>query len=355
MRNSRYKRTIAEAIGTPTPTPTPGVPSALILTQTSADGTAPFNWTIEIVDDSIAAGQFLRTQTSADGLKNPDGTFTNPTQDLEQMLEPADFADSDLDGFPDMTVDGFTTPSGTFELIQWVEEDDELGTIMGLMSNTIGDTIIEAAAKLFDTTGFNKDNAVLVDPSTLLTATATANTNAARFARATLEAVTDKWHAEFEIATMDAVTSPRNGNINIAVCGNVQNFDTVGTNPGASSNEGMTLVGKIGSGFLTAYRNGGTQSLTLPGGATVAVGDIVILEGNRLTNVVDVYYYDLSAGTSSLIGSITLTGVYIPADWYVACGGFSGHLAAPNKDGVTFNPGSSPFIRTPSSGYSYYA
>lgn len=117
--------------------PTSGI-SAPIIAQTSADGASPFNWSINFPDSTIAAGMFLRTQTSADGLTESDGSYTTPIQDLVQQLFPDDFEDP-------IVIAGFVTPEDTFYLQQRIEADDGPDTFVSPWSNELTETIVPPA------------------------------------------------------------------------------------------------------------------------------------------------------------------------------------------------------------------
>lgn len=337
---------------------TAGAPTGItapILTQLSADGAQPFNWSINFPDDTIAAGMFIRTQTSADGIKDVDGAYVTPTQNLLQQLVPGDFEDSDLSGSPDLVITGFSTPSGLFYLQQRIEQDDEIATINSPWSNELSETIVVSAAKFFTATGVNKSQYTTITNNDL-TATCHANLNAPALVRATLEAANNQFHIEFLIVGMDRVSATPQGNFICGLTDATTNFNTSNPVPGITVNiPGFSARVRHDQTTMSVGTNNAATNHNLPGVAIAANGDAIILEVTVSTGVVNVYYYRASTGISTFIVTKTIAGIYIPADYYAFAGGYRGHLAAPNKDSVTMNPGSSAWLMTPNTGFTYYA
>lgn len=167
--------------------------------------------------------------------------------------------------------------------------------------------------------------------------------------RPTAPASVGKFHVEW------VINHVRN-TLWVGVCdsGSITSFATFnGSIPGSSSVPGMSI--RVTPGVpagVDATFNGSTVTWSLPG--NWAVGDAVILEVNETTNVVDVYFYRTATGTSTKIGTATLSGVYIPAAWYSFGAGGQGDGTTGNSDCATYNPGNSTFLMTPSATYAAY-
>lgn len=131
--------------------PNPGVISAPVYSQASAPGSSPFLWDMQIVDNSAAAGDVQHIQISTDGLRNSDGSFTNPTQDITKQITPSEFAGDtgnwSANAYPPPSTP-FVTPAGQFYFVGRIERYTETGTLASpWATNVLTETVVGQTTK----------------------------------------------------------------------------------------------------------------------------------------------------------------------------------------------------------------
>lgn len=318
-------------IGPAVPGPSPI--SAPVLTQTSADGAAPFTWQAA-VDNTVAVGDIWRLQVAQEADFDP--LLLNATK----IVSPAEFeggatsfADWLSSAYPPPSA-SFNTPSGEFWMRMYVERYVELTagnpqTIQSPASNVLNEIITAASTVLHTVTGVNK-NQYLNMPAPLSSLGAnrsfqgTNGVGANMLVRAT-NPVNGKRVVELKILAF-------NGEIVFGVSNGTEALGpTVYPNPGETSPGANIRLGSVDTNF---YRNGGAASTGVP----AAVDDIIAMEIDTVANTIA--FFRNSAGSNTTIVAATTLTSQIPATYYV--------IAGTRSDGqAELNFGQEALVRTP--------
>lgn len=326
------------------------------VTNVSASGTAPL--ILSLSDGDYVAGKYLEWEF-ASGLSpttNANGSYTTPTQHGVTFIDGDSWARLDL-------ALGYNDPSGAFSFHCRVLRDNETGAeTISYVDNALNtitftadvggwgsytDTITGSVAKLASSTGPNKSRFITVS-TPFFQSYHNANVGSVSAARATTAATNSKFHAEFRIDGWNS----SGGKVSCGITDGTRNLDVgngamaSGTEPGAGGTAGMMI--QVASGVTSLL------GVTIP---AAAVGDYIIIEADKATNIVKTYYWSLSANalanSGNPVNTRTLTGTQIPAAWYIWSGGVKGQAGGSNSDKLTFFPETTKMAY--SSGYSYYA
>lgn len=298
-------------------------------------------------DATVYAGMWIHFQRASDS------GFTTSVVNYYAMMDGASW-DAGSETYPSQAPFGladFVQPTGTyFERVRFeTSPGDSTTNSVGPWSNSITDTIIASTAVLASTNGVNKSQYLNISNGNK-SWIHNANVGVICLVRATIAAQSVKWHAEFKY---DGIAATGTWSCGVTDSGSVTSF--VGfVQPGSSSVPGLTCSMNSAGTQLVVYSNGSSSSPSLPGGTIPVVGDAVVLEGDKSANQVKVYYYRQATGISTLMATVTLTGVYIPAAWFVCGGGATGTGTLATSDSGTFNAGASTFLMALTSGYSIY-
>lgn len=300
-------------------------------------------------DATVYAGMWIHFQRASDS------GFTTGLVNYYAMMDGASW-DAGSETYPSQAPFGladFVQPTGTyFERVRFeTSPGDSTTNNVGPWSNTITDTIVASTATLSPTTGVNKSQYLNISNGNK-SWIHNAAVSAPCLDRATIAAQSTKWHAEFKY---DGSGASGTWYCGVTDSGSVTDFSTFNsTRPGQTSVPGLTCGFASAATALTIFFNNTSSSPALPGGTVPVVGDAVVLEGDKSINQVKVYYYRQATGISTLMATVTLTGVYIPVAWFVFGGGAVGTGTQATSDSGTFNAGASTFLMALTSGYSIY-
>jgi hypothetical protein len=312
--------------------------TAPVYTNTAAAG-APLEGTVTMGSD-IYEGFELQIQRSTTGAKNPDGSYTSPTMDILHEVTPSECAALRITNAA-LIPDGYTETAGTwYQQCRWVRADGQ----MSPWSNELTGTVVTSVAELATTNGADKSQYVSVTgtPKLIFEGTSNLGTNVCIGVRTTTEAQNDLFHFEVEVLAFRTDASP--GSIFVGITDASEPLGPTGSTPkpgGSAGVPGCAYRHDYASTGLI-YRNGGTLSA---GGSATAVGDFLIVEGNRTTNTV--VFKRRRAGVTTTLATVTMTSE-IPADWHAFVG------CARNLDKGEVNFGATPFEDTPTAGYDIY-
>lgn len=329
-----------EALPSPLATPT--------LTRVSAAGAVPVQLGVSSSDSGI--GYYGQLQIASDS------GFSTITQTVVFFIDGESWAEALQDI-------GLSDPSGLYYArVRLLRDNDDGATSVtdqlgntfnadaSAWSNTVSDTISVATNELANSDGINRSQYLTTSGTPCLNFMTEIDLGALAAVRGLVECP-DKFHFEVE------VTGGFSGSdgaiyVGIADSGAVTSFATfLSANPGEAIPGycARIAVGFSGSAF---FRNGGYDSPTLP--ITLAIGDKIIIEGNRTTGVVSTYIWDASAGAmangGAAVNSVTLSS-QIPADWFAFAGGRRGTGTAATSDSGVANFGQTAFSMTPTAGY----
>jgi hypothetical protein len=263
-----------------------GAPAGLtapVLSRSSSAGAAPLTLDAAL-DSTIYAGFILRLQID----NNSD--FSSPEQDITQIIDAASWAAGD------MTLAGFTTPSGLYYArcrVETAPGDPAHNTVSG-WSNTITDTIVSASTVLNSVTGTNKSSFVTVSGSPALAAIGTNGVGAACMVRAN-QTCTHK--GQWEVTLTSAVSAT----IYIVVDDGSTNYNGGFVAPGQSNSLGVCLG--ISSSTVWSINRASTQLQS--GSNTFASGTIISIVQDPTNGTLS--FYVTNSGVTTQLGT-TVSG-----------------------------------------------
>lgn len=339
------------------------VPPDATLTLLSAPGAS---LVMAYKDPNHGQGQIMQwefTNTQSPTF-NADGSFaTTITQ------SGIDFVDGESYANLQETM-GYSVPFGDFSVHVRPMIDDDAGSVTvvdprsgvsstytaGNWTNVISGNI-QISVAVLATTPNNKSGYLQLSNGNL-SWKHTANVGAECYVRATNPALGDKF--DFAIQVDNFYSTGNGTRVGFAMSDLAMDLDSPGyftSNwPGytSSTNNGFNVELASGSSTGTLYINGGISNFNL--GAACAIGDQLVCQvdkSNIISPVIKFWFVDVSAGTTTLVKTITMTSK-IPATnaWYFMALAERGQTNSPYDAGTWFPDASS--IRAHDAGFTIY-
>jgi hypothetical protein len=317
-----------------------GALSAPTYTNTAAAGDPPVGEITFNADHE--PGHYLRIIRSADGVTEPDGTYTTTTMTVDYQLQAADF----LDGVSaaELAAEGYLDPTGA-----WYQKAGifaEGGTVEN-WSAEISGTVTSSTATWATADGVNKHSGLSLEDSNL-TLVAEGN-GGSTAARASIPAQADDTYFEITVKAFDSDTT---GGVRFGVVNSTRALTSTGNIGGSGlADQGVTFRLEPDTANLQVWANGALQSSTALG-ANPTAGAKAGIRIRKSINTIDVYY---AASGGAMSGSPIRTIVMSsPPDDYYAMGCCErGEATLTDCDKLTANFGGSAFHGTNPAGANY--
>lgn len=291
--------------------------------------------------------QFQRTSTGTGAA----GDYTATDMDVEHRITASEWEAGAIT-LSALGDDGYENPpGGEYWMRARIKIEGEL-SVSG-WTDEIHDTITASTAALTSITGVDKSQYLTITGAANLSATVNANVNSRCGCRADKPAQGNSFHMEMVIDSL--LTSVAFGIIDdwngTDPAGTGSNLQTATVIPGAASGaNGFAVTLTAGNANASFARNGASNGIAIPGGAPV-VGDGLIIEGDKTTKVINVWFWRAATSTATLLQTFTLTSK-IPSVWNAYQAGW--RKTASGVDGFTVNYGASPFLKTATAGVDHY-